>query len=88
MAEQRVVRIRYTARDGDKTTRDIEPVIFASTHGRWYLIGWCRLRNDMRWFLVTRIEHASVTTTHCGDHGVQEVGTPPATARSVSGGGE
>ncbi|TQF74363.1 YafY family transcriptional regulator [Rhodococcus spelaei] len=88
MAEQRVVRIRYTAGDGNKTTRDVEPVIFASRNGRWYLIGWCRLRNEMRWFLVTRIEHASVTKTHCGDHGIQEVGTPPATARSAQSRGE
>lgn len=88
MAEQRVVRIRYTSRDGDTTTRDVEPVIFGSTNGRWYLIGWCQLRNAMRWFLVTRIEQASVTTTRCGDHSIQEIGIPPATARSVHSDGE
>ena len=87
MAEQRVVRIRYVARDGSTTTRDVEPVMFGSTNGRWYLIGWCRLRSAIRWFLVTRIEHASVTTIPCGDHGVQEIGDPPATARSVQSGG-
>lgn len=87
MAEQRVVRIRYVAGDGSTTTRDVEPVMFGSLSGRWYLIGWCRLREDMRWFLVTRIEQASVTTTPCGDHSVQEVGTPPATASSVRGRG-
>lgn len=88
MAEQRVVRIRYTAGDGGTTTRDVEPVIFASTNGRWYLVGWCRLRDEMRWFLVTRIEHASTTRIPCGDHGVQEVGAPPPNARPVSSGGE
>lgn len=88
MAEQCVVRIRYTARDGSKTTRDVEPVIFASRDGRWYLIGWCRLRDEMRWFLVTSIEHASMTKDRCGDHGIEEIGRPPATARSVSRGGE
>ncbi len=83
MAEQRVVRIRYVAGDGSTSTRDVEPVMFGSRKGRWYLIGWCRLRSDIRWFLVTRIQHAGVTTTPCGDHGVEEVGTPSATARSV-----
>ncbi|VTR76094.1 helix-turn-helix transcriptional regulator [Cellulomonas hominis] len=83
MAEQRVVRIRYVAGDGSTSTRDVEPIMFGSRSGRWYLIGWCRLRSDIRWFLVTRIEHASVTTSPCGDHGVEEVGTPPPTARSV-----
>jgi predicted DNA-binding transcriptional regulator YafY len=83
MLEQRVVRIRYVAEDGAATTRDVEPVMFGARSGRWYLIGWCRLRNGIRWFLVTRIERASVTTTACGDHTVAEVGVPPATARSV-----
>lgn len=83
MTEQRVVRIRYTSGEGSTTTRDVEPVMFGSRRGRWYLIGWCRLREGMRWFLVTRIEHAAVTTIPCGAHGVEEVGVPPATARSV-----
>ncbi|QCQ90189.1 helix-turn-helix transcriptional regulator [Rhodococcus sp. SGAir0479] len=87
MAEQRVVRIRYTARDGDTTTRDVEPVLFASTNGQWYLIGWCRLRSDIRWFLVSRIEHARATKLACSGHGIDEIGIPPATARPVNGQG-
>lgn len=84
MSEQRVVRIRYTAQQGSKTTRDVEPVIFASTNGSWYLIGWCRLRNEMRWFRVSRIEQATVTQAACGTHGVEEIGIPPAASRSVN----
>ncbi|MFT3662613.1 MAG: WYL domain-containing protein [Gordonia sp. (in: high G+C Gram-positive bacteria)] len=87
MSEQRVVRIRYRARDGAETTRDVEPVMFASLDGRWYLIGWCRSRDDIRWFLVSRIEHADVTAITCRGHTVDEVGVPPATARPVNGRG-
>jgi predicted DNA-binding transcriptional regulator YafY len=87
MAEQRVVRIRYTAREGTTTTRDVEPVLFASTNGQWYLVGWCRLRGAMRWFTVSRIERASVTKTACGGHTIDEVGEPPANARPVHGRG-
>ena len=83
MAEQRVLRLRYTAADGTTTTRDVEPVLFASTNGQWYLVGWCRLRDAMRWFTVSRIERASVTSTACGGHTVHEVGEPPANARPV-----
>ena len=83
MAEQRVLRIRYASRTGATTTRDVEPVLFASTNGQWYLIGWCRLRDAMRWFVVSRIERASVTATACGDHTVDEVGAPPTNARPV-----
>lgn len=83
MSEQRVIRIRYTAQQGSKTTRDVEPVIFAAMNGGWYLVGWCQLRNAMRWFRVSRIEHATVTQAVCGTHGVEEIGVPPATSRSV-----
>ncbi|MBD8062504.1 helix-turn-helix transcriptional regulator [Oceanitalea stevensii] len=88
MAEQRAVRIRYTAGDGATTTRDVEPVLFASRNGQWYLVGWCRLRDAMRWFVVSRIERASVTRAACSGHTVAEVGEPPASARPVHGRGE
>ncbi|MBX0301225.1 YafY family transcriptional regulator [Cryobacterium sp. 1639] len=87
MAEQRVLRLRYTAGDGTTTMRDVEPVLFASTNGQWYLVGWCRLRDAMRWFTVSRIERASVTATPCSGHTVAEVGEPPANARPVHGRG-
>ncbi|MGO4250730.1 helix-turn-helix transcriptional regulator [Paenarthrobacter sp. TAF1] len=85
MAAQRVVRISYTSADGTTTIRDVEPVLFASTNGRWYLVGWCRLRDAMRWFTVSRIEGASVTTTACSGHTIDEVGEPPVNARPVHG---
>lgn len=85
MAEQRVVRIRYTSGDGTTTTRDVEPVLFAATNGQWYLVGWCRLRQAMRWFTVSRVERAHVTKTACSGHTVDEVGEPPANARAVHG---
>ncbi|RKE64616.1 YafY family protein [Microbacterium sp. AG238] len=85
MLEQRVVRIRYVAQDGATTTRDVEPVLFASNGGRWYLIGWCRLRDAMRWFAVHRIERAHVTAAECAGHTVAEVGESPEHARPVHG---
>jgi predicted DNA-binding transcriptional regulator YafY len=88
MSEQRVIRIRYTSSDETTTTRDVEPVLFASTNGQWYLIGWCRMRNAMRWFTVSRIEQATATKAACSGHTIHEVGEPPANARSVLGRGE
>lgn len=85
MTEQRVVRLRYAARDGNTTTRDVEPVLFASTNGTWYFIGWCRLRDAMRWFSVSRIERATVTKAACSGHTIDEIGQPPANARPVGG---
>lgn len=88
MAEQRVVRIRYTSGNGATTTRDVEPVVFASTNGQWYLVGWCRLRDAMRWFTVSRVERADVTKMACGGHTIDEIGAPPEGARPVHRRGE
>ena len=86
LADQRVVRLRYVSRGGVRTTRDVEPVLFASSGGRWYLVGWCRMRDAMRWFLMSGIERASVTPHACSGHGVAEVGEPPEHARPVHAG--
>lgn len=83
MAEQRVLRLRYVAAHGSVTTRDVEPVLFASTGGTWHLVGWCRLREAMRWFTVSRIQRATVTAMVCSGHTVAEVGEPPEHARPV-----
>jgi predicted DNA-binding transcriptional regulator YafY len=85
MAEQRVVRIRYVSLGGETTSRDVEPVAFALVHGGWHLVGWCRLRGAMRWFLISRIAHATATRTPCDGHSLHELGVPPATARPVHG---
>lgn len=86
MTDQRVLRIDYVDATGAATTREVEPMLFASTSGNWYLIGWCRLRDAVRWFSVSRIQRASVTREPCVGHDIAEVGTPPAAARSVGPG--
>lgn len=77
LSDQLTVRITYTDAAGAQTRREVEPMIFAQTRGRWYLIAWCRLRDAVRWFDPTRIERASVTRRPCAGHAVAEIGTPP-----------
>lgn len=88
LADQRVVRLRYTSVTGETTTRDVEPILFAAREGRWFLVGWCRLRDAVRWFRVPRIERATVLAAACSGHTVAEVGEPPATSRPVGGRGD
>lgn len=83
MTEQRVLRMDYVSQDGTARQRDVEPILFASTNGEWYLIGWCQLRDAVRWFSISRIRRASVTRTPCAGHSIEEIGTPPPTATSV-----
>lgn len=84
-AAQRVLRIRYVSGTGARTVRDVEPVMFASTNGQWYLVAWCQLRDATRWFAVARVERASVTTQPCSGHSIQEIGEPPPNARPAHG---
>lgn len=83
MTEQRVLRIHYVNADGASSRRDVEPIFFANTADTWYLVGWCRLRDAVRWFSISRIQRASVTRERCTGHTVAEVGTPPHTATNV-----
>ena len=53
---RRVLRMDYRSRGEDAdTTRDVEPLGIVFYGGAWYLVAWCRLRQDYRHFRVDRI---------------------------------
>ena len=55
----RVVRLRYHAYEPDRVTkRDVEAHLLVFYSGDWHLIGYCRLREDVRDFRAGRIESA------------------------------
>lgn len=83
IADQRVLRLGYRDTQGKETTREVEPMIFASRGGLWYLIGWCKLREEVRWFMVSRILNAFVTVQPCTPRDIAAIGRPPETAYSV-----
>ena len=49
------VRITYRAEDGPLTHRVVEPYGVVGRQGRWYLVGYCRLRQDYRTFRLDRM---------------------------------
>src|SRR5207302_3125263 len=55
LTNRRVLRLTYRDRDGARTEREVEPVLFLSSRFGWYLLAWCRLRNDLRAFRIDRI---------------------------------
>ncbi|SMD22407.1 helix-turn-helix transcriptional regulator [Kibdelosporangium aridum] len=62
IVDRRVLRLTYLDRDGTRTEREVEPVLFATVRGRyWYVVAWCRLRLAARAFRVDRIIHAQAT---------------------------
>ena len=62
MLERRVVEIDYVDRNDATTTgRLLEPSSFMGDGTHWYLIAWCRHRDDSRSFRVDRILRARLT---------------------------
>jgi predicted DNA-binding transcriptional regulator YafY len=56
VVQRRVLRMTYRggARE-DETQRDVEPLGVVFYGGSWYLVAWCRLRQDFRHFRIDRI---------------------------------
>ncbi len=55
VAARRVLRIDYVDKHGVPTEREVEPVMFLAGERGWYLVAWCRLREDLRAFRLDRI---------------------------------
>jgi predicted DNA-binding transcriptional regulator YafY len=55
LATRRVLRFGYLDRHGARTEREIEPLSYIGGATRWYLVGWCRLRQAHRAFRLDRM---------------------------------
>ena len=62
-----LVKIAYTNKDGAATERFIEPFALLSAEN-WYMIAWCRLRKEFRFFRLDRIQHLHMLTEHFEPH--------------------
>ncbi|PEG51675.1 transcriptional regulator [Mycolicibacterium diernhoferi] len=62
IAARRVVRLSYTAKDGEThTTRDVEAMGLLRGGAAWLFVGWCRLRQGIRGFQLDRIRQLEIT---------------------------
>lgn len=57
---QKVVAIRYVDQNGGTTTREVEPQFLYLNMPVWYLLGWDRLREGVRFFRIDRIRSIEV----------------------------
>jgi predicted DNA-binding transcriptional regulator YafY len=85
VARRRMLEIDYVDRCGERTqARQVEPHGFAGIEGRWYLMGWCRLRSGGRSFRLDRIETARVTAEVVTRRNLDELlGDMPGDVRSL-----
>lgn len=61
ISEHLVVAIDYLDRNSSSSRREVEPIGVVAIESDWYLVGWCRLRNDARTFRLDRIHGAALT---------------------------
>lgn len=50
------VRMRYRSMQGEETEREFDPYGLAWRAGRWYTVGMCHLRRDLRSFRIDRVQ--------------------------------
>ncbi|TWJ20297.1 HTH domain-containing protein [Micromonospora endolithica] len=55
VSARRVLRLSYADRDGSPSQREVEPLGYLGNPRHWYLLAWCRLRDELRCFRTDRI---------------------------------
>lgn len=56
IAQQRRITLDYRSHRDQTTSRKVEPYGMIGWDGRWYLVGYCCLRQDIRTFRLDRIQ--------------------------------
>ena len=54
------VHLHYRTWQQNESQRDVDPYGLVYLVQRWYLIGYCRMREDLRMFRLDRIEHCRI----------------------------
>lgn len=61
IVSRRLLRMNYRGRERNETTvRDVEPLGITFHKAAWYLVAWCRLRKDYRYFKLERLQSLEV----------------------------
>lgn len=58
------VHIKYHANHNEETERDFDPYGLTYYLQRWYVVGYCHLRQDLRSFRLDRITHINTLEEH------------------------
>ncbi|MCL2481925.1 MAG: YafY family transcriptional regulator [Propionibacteriaceae bacterium] len=83
LQEGRVLNLVYSDANAQVTSRQVDPQLLARLAGHWHLVAYCRLRQQIRWFRLDRIQQATLTTQTASDIPLADIGEPPPSARPV-----
>lgn len=61
---QQRVHIHYRSEQGENTERDFDPYGLTFYQQRWYVVGYCHLRSDLRSFRLDRITDVDAIDIH------------------------
>lgn len=67
LTNYKLVQVQYTNKEGKATNRLIEPFALLNTEN-WYLIAWCRLRKEFRFFRLDRIQKMEILSENFDPH--------------------
>ena len=59
---QNMITFSYFAQEGNYSNRTVEPIKMIFKNKDWYLYGFCLLRNDFRFFKLTRIKDLEISS--------------------------
>lgn len=59
-----VIILQYSGSQGTTTQRIAEPMKLIFRGYDWYLLAWCRLRKDFRYFKLTRMDELHTSSEH------------------------
>lgn len=63
VSESRVIHFSYISAQGEGSTRTVEPHAMVLKSFTWYMIGFCRLREEFRVFRLSRIRNLQLEST-------------------------
>ncbi len=61
---KQLIEFTYYNSTGEKSTRIVEPLQIWFKDKSWYLISYCRLKNDYRFFKLTRMKNVKLLEEH------------------------
>lgn len=60
LLKERQLHIHYCDYNGRQTARAVSPLKLVQYQDNWYLDAWCHLRNELRQFMLARVDKAEV----------------------------
>ena len=64
LQDSKILSFDYSDRHGNKTSRTAEPYQLVLKNSNWYWQGYCNIRNDFRFFKISRISNLQITTEY------------------------